>query len=237
MENPLKLFCVLKCFKSKRRDEKMGSYIVFEGVMGTGKTTLTKMLSSKLGYKTMFEIVEENPFLEKFYQDPEHWSFQTECFFLCNRYMQLKQVRDMLEDGKNVIGDYHIMKNLIFAGITLKGEELEKYKDLYHTMLEGFKLPDIIVYSEASLEEVKRRIGLRGRKMEQDIEDSYLLDLINAYKEQMDVENLMEKYPGTKLIKIDSDSIDFYETPEKLNCLQQSILKAKQGGVGYQLLD
>src|SRR5690625_4224336 len=195
---------------------KLGSYIAFEGVMGTGKTTLTKMISSRLGYKTMFEIVEENPFLEKFYQDPEHWSFQTECFFLCNRYMQLKQVRDMLESGKNVIGDYHIMKNLIFAGITLEGEELEKYNDLYYTMIEGFRLPDIVVYSEASLEEVKRRINLRGRKMEQDIEDSYLLDLINAYKEQMDVENQMEKYTGTKLLKIDSVSINIYDNPETL---------------------
>ena len=200
-----------------------GKYIALEGVMGTGKTTLTKFISEHLQSSTMYEIVEENPFLEKFYQDPDHWSFQTECFFLCNRYMQLKQIVDRLDSGKPLIGDYHVMKNLIFAELTLKGDELIKYRELYNVMIDGFPYPDIIVYSEAELDEILRRINLRGRKIEKDISPDYIYNLINSYKKKMDLKNLEKFYPGTQLIKINADKVDFFREPSKLNELYKLI--------------
>lgn len=203
-----------------------GKYIALEGVMGTGKTTLTKFISEHLKASTMYEIVEENPFLEKFYQNPEHWSFQTECFFLCNRYMQLKEVKERLESCELLVGDYHIMKNLIFAENTLTGEELSKYRQLYNVMIDGFPYPDIIVYSEANLNEILRRIGLRGRKMEKDISPDYISNLIASYNDKMRLENLEKFYPGTQLIKINANKVDFYRSPSKLNELYELINNA-----------
>lgn len=203
-------------------------YISFESVIGTGKTYLTNKLSGHLGSETMYEIVEENPFLEKFYQDPEHWSFQTECFFLCNRYMQLKKVTNMLEEGKVVVSDYHILKNLIFAQLTLGGEELDKYKKMYATMIEGFKVPNIIIYSEAGLEEIQRRINKRGRLMEKNLSPEYLTNLIDSYKKVMDPDNIQKHYPGTQLIKINADNVDFCKSPERLNDLYKLVDKTKE---------
>lgn len=212
-------------------------YIAFEGVMGTGKSTLTKFIAEHLKAKTMYEIVEENPFLDKFYQDPEHWAFQTEAFFLCNRYMQLKKIQDQLNEGNLVIGDYHIMKNLIFAEITLEGEELNKYRQLYNVMIDGFKHPDIVVYSEASVDEILRRIGIRGRNMEKGIDPEYIKNLIDLYKEKMDLDNLSKHYPGTRLIKIDANKVDFYKQPNKLSELYELIDIAIKDSKTFQLLE
>lgn len=203
-----------------------GKYIACEGVIGTGKTTITNFLSEYLKTNVLYEIVEENPFLEKFYQDPEFWSFQTECFFLCNRYSQLKQVKEDVSSGNTVIGDYHIMKNLIFAELNLKDEELAKYKDLYKTMVSGFDYPDIIVYSDASLEETMRRIRLRDRSIEKNIDEKYIESLVHSYKEKMKIENILKEYPGTQLIKIHSDSVDFFKTPERLHELYKKVSNA-----------
>jgi deoxyguanosine kinase len=203
-------------------------YISFESVIGTGKTVLTEKLSNHLQSETMYEIVEENPFLEKFYQDPEHWSFQTECFFLCNRYMQLKKIKKMLEEDKKIVSDYHILKNLIFAQITLEKEELKKYKKLFKIMVEDFELPNIIIYSEASLKEIQRRINKRGREMEKEISPDYLNKLIEAYKKVMNPENIQKYYPGTQLIKIDADKIDFIKQPKRLEDLYEMVNNAKE---------
>lgn len=216
---------------------KKSKYIVAEGVPGGGKTTIAEFVANHLNSSIMYEIVEENPFLEKFYQDPNHWGFQTECFFLCNRYMQLKDIQRRLEGELTVVGDYHIMKNLIFAGLTLKGEELEKYKQLYKTMIQGFPYPDIIIYSDANLDEIMRRINLRGRKMEEGIDSGCIDSLISSYKENLDLNNLNKNYPGTQLIRINSDSIDFFKNPEKLNELYSLVDNAiKDENLLYQEL-
>lgn len=215
-----------------------GKYIALEGVMGIGKTTLTKLMSEHLKSDTMYEIVEENPFLEKFYQDPEHWSFQTECFFLCNRYMQLKKIEGLLASGRHLVGDYHIMKNLIFAELTLNGEELNKYRELYNVMIDGFPYPDIIIYSEAGLEKILRRISLRGRKMEKDIPPEYIYNLIESYKLKMNPDNLEKYYPGTQIIKINANNVDFFREPGRLRDLYKLIDNAiNDESIKYQQLD
>lgn len=213
-------------------------YIAFEGVMGTGKTTLTKFVAEHLKAKTMYEIVEENPFLEKFYKDPKHWSLQTEVFFLCNRYMQLKKIQEELNKKNLIIGDYHIMKNLIFAEITLEGEELKKYRQLYNVMIDGFNYPDIVVYSEASANEILRRIRIRGRNMEKDIDKVYIENLIELYKDKMSLENLRKHYPGTQLIKINADKIDFYKDPGRIEDLYRLIdIAIGDNSVIFQVLE
>ncbi|KHF27104.1 Deoxyguanosine kinase [Anoxybacillus sp. BCO1] len=107
-------------------------FITVEGPIGVGKTSLAKVVSDYFQYELLKEIVDENPFLGKFYENIEEWSFQTEMFFLCNRYKQLEDVeKKFLSNGKPVVADYHIFKNLIFARQTLKGKQYEKYVQIY----------------------------------------------------------------------------------------------------------
>jgi deoxyguanosine kinase len=203
-----------------------GNFFAIDGCIGVGKTTITKFISEKFGMETMFEIVEENPFLEKFYNDPKHWAFQTETFFLCNRYKQLQEVMKSIQSGKNLVSDYHISKNLIFASLNLSEEENKKYKKLFNVFIEGFTHPNIIIYSEASLEEILRRIKLRGRIIEKGIDPNYLSDLINSYKKVMNFKNLEKRYPGVQMIKINANKVDFVENPERLECLYNAVCKA-----------
>src|SRR6185437_14268284 len=119
-------------------------FIVVEGPIGVGKTTLTKLLAAEFSYASLTEIVEENPFLGKFYENIEEWSFQTEMFFLCNRFKQLGDINThYLSKDIPVVADYHILKNLIFAGRTLSGEEYRKYFNIYQILTEDMPKPNV----------------------------------------------------------------------------------------------
>lgn len=107
---------------------KSTPFITVEGPIGVGKTSLAKALSNHFQFSLLKEIVDENPFLGKFYNNIEEWSFQTEMFFLCNRYKQLEDIQaKYLAQEKSVVADYHIFKNLIFAQRTLKDQQYDKY--------------------------------------------------------------------------------------------------------------
>ena len=110
-------------------------FITVEGPIGVGKTSLSKAVSESFEYHLLKEIVDENPFLGKFYENIDEWSFQTEMFFLCNRYKQLTDIKNhIIADQKPVVADYHIFKNLIFAKRTLKETEYKKYESIYNIL-------------------------------------------------------------------------------------------------------
>src|SRR5690625_3634553 len=103
-------------------------FIAVEGPIGVGKTSLAKEIANQFSFELLHEIVEENPFLGKFYDNIEEWSFQTEMFFLCNRYKQLEDIdKYYLQKARPVVSDYHIFKNMIFAKRTIKDDKYEKY--------------------------------------------------------------------------------------------------------------
>ena len=107
-------------------------FITVEGPIGVGKTSLSKAIAEKQQFHLLKEIVDENPFLNKFYDNIEEWSFQTEMFFLCNRYKQLSDIKtEITVEQKSVVADYHIFKNLIFAKRTLDSIEYKKYEEIY----------------------------------------------------------------------------------------------------------
>lgn len=119
-------------------------FIAVEGPIGVGKTSLAKAIAEQFGYHLLKEIVDENPFLGKFYENIEEWSFQTEMFFLCNRYKQLEDInRDFIQKQKPVVADYHIIKNLIFAERTLKDHEYKKYLKIYDILTEDMPQPNM----------------------------------------------------------------------------------------------
>ncbi|MCY9190033.1 deoxyguanosine kinase [Bacillus mojavensis] len=183
-------------------------FIAVEGPIGAGKTTLATMLSQELGFPMISEIVEDNPYLDKFYDNIEEWSFQLEMFFLCHRYKQLEDTSlNFLNEGQPVIADYHIYKNVIFAERTLSEQQLNKYRKIYHLLTDDLPKPNVIIYIKASLPTLLHRIEKRGRPFEKKIETSYLEQLIADY--DIAIKQLQEADPGLTVLTIDGDSKDF----------------------------
>lgn len=192
---------------------KRAPFIAVEGPIGAGKTTLASMLSETLSLSLVKEIVEENPFLGKFYEDKDEWSFQLEMFFLCNRYKQLEDTeKEFLHKNKPVISDYHIYKNLIFAERTLTGRKLEKYRKIYGLLTEDLPKPNIIIYIRASLPTLLKRIKKRGRPFEQQMDEQYLEQLIKDYETA--INQIKEAEPTLPIIEINGDQDDFVLSKE-----------------------
>ncbi|ACJ32399.1 MULTISPECIES: deoxynucleoside kinase [Anoxybacillus] len=202
-------------------------FITVEGPIGVGKTSLAKVISTHFQYELLKEIVDENPFLGKFYENIEEWSFQTEMFFLCNRYKQLEDVeKNFLNNGKPVVADYHIFKNLIFAKQTLKGKQYEKYVRIYDILTNDMPKPNVVIYLHASLHTLLERIAMRGREFEKNIDPNYLQQLSHAYEQAM--EQFEQAHPHIPVLRFNGDELDFVHRDKDrfyiLNELQ-SVLK------------
>ncbi|API92245.1 deoxyguanosine kinase [Virgibacillus pantothenticus] len=183
-------------------------FIAIEGPIGIGKTSLAEKLSAHFQFQLLKEIVEENPFLGKFYENIEEWSFQTEMFFLCNRFKQLEDIdKQYLRNDQPVVADYHISKNMIFAKRTLPKDKFQKYEQIYRILTEDMPVPNMMIYLNASLDTILERIQKRGRQIEQNIQASYLAQLAQDYEDYM---NQFEKlHPNIPVIRIDGDKLDF----------------------------
>lgn len=127
-------------------------FITVEGPIGVGKTSLSKAISKQWGLELLEEIVYENPFLDKFYENISEWSFQTEMFFLCNRYKQLQDITKRLQNGYSVVADYNIFKNTIFAKRTLSEDNLPKYQQIYGILTSDIPQANLVIYLKASVE-------------------------------------------------------------------------------------
>ncbi|MDM5331746.1 deoxynucleoside kinase [Ureibacillus composti] len=190
-------------------------FITVEGPIGVGKTSLSKAISDTFGYNLLKEIVDENPFLGKFYENIEEWSFQTEMFFLCNRYKQLTDVKNQIVNtGSPVVADYHIFKNLIFAKRTLNPVEYEKYEAIYSILTADMPRPNMIIYLHASLENLMNRIAMRGREFEKMITRDYMKQLAVDYHEF--IQYFKKKHPEIPIIELNGDEIDFVKKPKDL---------------------
>ncbi|PGT80776.1 deoxynucleoside kinase [Bacillus sp. AFS040349] len=205
-------------------------FITVEGPIGVGKTSLSKAIADYYQFHLLKEIVEENPFLGKFYADIEEWSFQTEMFFLCNRYKQLEDIdKKFLQVSKPVVADYHIYKNLIFAKRTLKNEQYDKYLKIYDILTDGMPKPNIIIYLSASLDTLLNRIAKRGREIEHQIDPSYLQQLTEDYEiamTQWEKEN-----PSIPIIRFNGDTLDFVQNKQDLTYIFNTLNQYLQKGV------
>lgn len=205
-------------------------FIAVEGPIGVGKTSLTKAIASAFQFKQLHEIVDENPFLNKFYDNIEEWSFQTEMFFLCNRYKQLSDVKKQwIDQQQSVVADYHICKNLIFAKRTLAQEEYEKYEDIYSILTRDMPAPNVIIYLHASISTLMNRVEKRGRAFEQNMDEQYLQQLADDYELFM---NQFEKeHPDIPIIRLNGDEYDFVGQTDDLQKIIQSIEHVLTKGV------
>jgi deoxyadenosine/deoxycytidine kinase len=156
-------------------------YVAIEGVIGVGKTTLAKRLAKTLTASLVLEVVEENPFLARFYDDPDAFSFQTQIFFLLSRYRQQLELaqRDMFSES--VVADDIFAKDQIFATINLAEEELALYRTIVPLLEARLVRPDLVVYLQATTDVLLDRIKRRGRDFERDISREYLETLSEAY--------------------------------------------------------
>ncbi len=191
-------------------------FITVEGPIGVGKTSLAKAISEHYQYSLLLEIVDENPFLERFYENLDEWSFQTEMFFLCNRYKQLGDIKKhCLEKKIPVVADYHIYKNIIFAERTLQKEDYRKYIDIYHILTADMPTPNIMIYLQANLETLISRINHRGRPQEKNISPDYLMQLSLDYEQAM--LEFEKQNPSIPILRLNGDEMDFVRSKQDLD--------------------
>ncbi|MBY0121967.1 deoxynucleoside kinase [Bacillus sp. S/N-304-OC-R1] len=203
-------------------------FITVEGPIGVGKTSLAKAISDHFQFTLLKEIVDENPFLGKFYENIEEWSFQTEMFFLCNRYKQLTDIHNhYLKKDVPVVADYHIFKNLIFAGRSLNRVEYEKYLKIYDILTADMPKPNVVIYLHASLETILSRIKLRGRDIEKNISPLYLEQLSIDYDKA--INEFEAQHPEVTVLRFNGDDLDFVKHQEDLqfiiNTLSNTLIK------------
>ncbi|MDR7002942.1 deoxynucleoside kinase [Neobacillus niacini] len=201
-------------------------FITVEGPIGIGKTSLAKAISDHFHFALLKEIVDENPFLGKFYENIEEWSFQTEMFFLCNRFKQLGDINThYLSKNQAVVADYHIFKNLIFATRTLNKQEYEKYYKIYQILTSDMPKPNVIIYLNASLDTLLKRIKIRGREVEKNISPLYLEQLSIDYENTL--ASFEQEHPEIPVLRFNGDELDFVKNEEDL----QHIIKKLQNSL------
>lgn len=197
-------------------------YISIEGVIGVGKTTLARLLKESLEAELLLEVFEENPFLSKFYEDRARYAFQTQMFFLLSRYHQQREaVPQRLKQGRSLIADYTFAKDALFARINLEGDELEMYHRVHEALAEKIPLPELIVYLRADTEVLMRRIAMRDRPYERNMQESYIASVNAAYEDFFD-----NYFRGVPVLRVDTNELDFVSRPEDLARVQSEIRSA-----------
>ena len=178
------------------------NYIAFEGLIGAGKTTLTKRVAHDLNARLVLEEFDDNPFLPRFYDDPGRYAFSVELSFLAQRYHQLKRVTERDLFHTCTVADYSIGKSLVFARVTLPEDEYALFRDLYAIMYTDLPRPDLLVYLHLDAERVRERIRMRGRPYEMNIAPDYLARLQERYLDHL------QKLQGTRVVVLDIGAHD-----------------------------
>lgn len=202
---------------------KAPGYIVVEGPIGVGKTTLANRLAKSFGSDLLLEGADENPFLEKFYDDPNAAALPTQLFFLLQRARQLKEMKqaDMFNPVR--VADFLIEKDRLFAELTLDSDELDLYEQVYASMTIDVPRPDLVVYLQAPVEVLLERIQKRGLKHERFIEAAYLQRLCDSYIQ------FFYQYSSAPLLIVNAADIDFANNDDDYNLLYQQISEVKTG--------
>ncbi len=196
-------------------------FVAVAGNIGTGKTTLTHMLSRRFGWAPHFEAVTNNPYLADFYRDMDRWSFPLQVFFLNNRFKAHQTVisgTDSSIQDRSIYEDANIFARNLHEQGKMEERDYRNYLDLYQTMCQYLTPPDLVIYLRKSLPKLKAQISKRGRDFEKDIPDDYLVNLNRYYDDWLETYDL-----GKKLI-IESDDLDFKHKPEDFEGICQRVI-------------
>ncbi|MBL0342130.1 MAG: deoxynucleoside kinase [Bacteroidetes bacterium] len=177
-------------------------YIVIEGNIGAGKTSLATKLSEDIGGRLVLEEFAENSFLPKFYQNPSKYAFPLELSFLAARYKQLNYIFKN-QDNRTVIGDYHFHKSLLFATSNLDEAELQLYLSFFELIEPSIPEPELLIFLNRDLKHLQENISKRDRDYEKEISHTYLEKIESGYK------NLLSEHPFSKVLKVECNDLDF----------------------------
>ncbi|MBD3165157.1 deoxynucleoside kinase [bacterium] len=203
-------------------------YIVFEGAIGAGKTTLATIFAERLDGRLVEEKFEENPFLIDFYRDPRRYAFQTELFFLLSRYrQQTEQFAQPDLFQRFVFSDYHFVKNRIFAHLTLDEREYQLYDMVANRLEKDILPPDLMVYLQSTPERLMKNIRKRDRSFERNMNLAYIVSLVEAYNQ------FFFHYDASPLLIVNSTAVDFAGSEAKLDELMEYVLNAPNGTSYY----
>lgn len=193
-------------------------YIVIEGNIGAGKTSLATRLSEEFGAKLLLERFADNPFLPKFYENPSRYSFPLELSFLADRYRQLKDELGSLDMfSPFTVADYYFMKSLVFASSTLEADEYNLYRQIFHIIHSSLPRPDLYVYLHVSPGRLLENIASRGRNYERSITKEYLTRIQESYFAYF------KQNSNYRYLIIDSENIDFVNSEDDYRKIVSSI--------------
>ena len=185
-------------------------YIAIEGPIGVGKTSLANLMSKELSARLVREEFDENPFLPDFYKDPERFAFQTQLFFLLQRYRQQQELRQVDMFQKLLVTDYMFVKDRLFASLNLGEKEMQLYDTVANLLERNIIKPDLVIYLQADTDTLMKNIAQRGREMETDITYEYIDALSQVYTEYF------FRYQDTPLVIINTNNNDFVHNEDDL---------------------
>ncbi len=193
-------------------------FLVIEGNIGAGKTTLSEMIAKDYNAKLVLEQFADNPFLPKFYKDQERYSFPLELSFLADRYKQIKsEVLNLDLFHSFMVADYYFAKTAIFAQNTLKDDEYRLFRQIFDIVFESMPKPDLYVYLHNNVDRLLKNIAIRGRDYEQEIEPAYLDKIQRGYF------GFLKQINSFPILIIDTNNIDFVQNDEDYQTLKNAI--------------
>jgi deoxyadenosine/deoxycytidine kinase len=198
-------------------------YIVVEGPIGVGKTSLVERLTERLGARKLLEAADDNPFLSEFYKDADRYAFQTQLWFLLNRFRQQQELAQGGPLRQTLVADYLFAKDKIFAYLTLEDHELTLYERVHALLQVQVPTPDLVLFLQASTEALLQRIGIRGKPYEREIRRAYLDELNAAYT------HFFFHYSASPLLVVNTSDIDFVNRPGDFEDLVKAVLEARAG--------
>lgn len=197
-------------------------YLAIEGVIGVGKTSLARLLQPVFDAELLLEVFEENPFLSDFYADRQRHAFQTQIYFLLSRYRQQHEAVPRALENNDLIADYTFGKDALFAGLNLKGDEMDTYGLVHAALAERIPPPDLIVYLRVTTDVALQRIAMRDRSYERDMDRDYIDQLNQAY------ESFFGDHQEISVLTVDTTELDFVSDSGHLNQVADRIRQRLQ---------
>jgi len=188
-------------------------YVVVEGPIGAGKTSLAHRLARHVGAATLLEKPDENPFLARFYQDPSRYALATQLFFLFQRGTEVRDLAQMDLFRRSTVADYLFDKDPLFARLNLNDEEFALYQQIYRTLQLQAPVPDLVIYLQAAPETLVERVRRRAQPYESGISDSYLLRLAQSYSD------FFYHYDAAPVLIVNNEYLNFVDGDEDFNLL------------------